>query len=55
MRGIGLATLGGLTAITLKEITDSGLYIPGVVVLAVVLAGLNLRVLDKDVHAFSER
>jgi O-antigen ligase len=41
--GIGLATMGALTAIALQEITDFGLYIPGVAVTAAVLAGLNLR------------
>lgn len=41
--GIGLATIGALTAIFLQEITDYGLYIPGVAVMAAVIAGLNLR------------
>jgi len=41
--GIGLATIGALTAIFLQEITDFGLYIPGVAVMAAVIAGLNLR------------
>jgi O-antigen ligase len=41
--GIGLATIGALTAIFLQEITDYGLYIPGVAVLAAIIAGLNLR------------
>jgi len=43
VRGIGLGTLGALTAIALQEITDFGLYVPGVVVLASVLVGLNLH------------
>jgi O-antigen ligase len=43
VKGIGLGTLGALTAIALQEITDFGLYIPGVAVLAAVLVGLNLR------------
>lgn len=43
VRGIGLGTVGGLTAIVLQEVTDFGLYIPGIAVMAAVLAGLNLR------------
>jgi hypothetical protein len=39
----GLATIGALTAMVLQEATDFGLYIPGVAVLAAVLAGLNPR------------
>jgi len=42
-RGIGMGTLGALTAIALQETTDFGLYIPGVAILAAVLVGLNLR------------
>jgi O-antigen ligase len=42
-RGIGLGTIGALTAIALQEITDFGLYIPGIAVVAAVLVGLNLR------------
>ena len=42
--GIGLGTLGALTAIGLQEITDFGLYIPAVAVAASLIAGLNLRV-----------
>ena len=42
--GIGLATIGALAAIFLQEMTDFGLYIPGVAVMAAVIAGLNLRV-----------
>jgi O-antigen ligase len=41
--GIGLATIGVLTAIALQEVTDFGLYIPGIAVMASVIAGLNLR------------
>jgi O-antigen ligase len=41
--GIGLASIGAMTAIAMQEITDFGLYIPGVAVMAAVLAGLNLR------------
>jgi O-antigen ligase len=41
--GIGLATIGALAAIFLQEITDFGLYIPGVAVMAAIIAGLNLR------------
>jgi putative inorganic carbon (HCO3(-)) transporter len=43
VRGIGIATIGALTAIALQEITDFGLYIPGVAVTAAFLAGLNIR------------
>ena len=43
VRGIGLATMGMLTATALQEITDFSLYIPGVAVLFAVLIGLNLR------------
>jgi O-antigen ligase len=43
VRGIGLGTIGALTAIALQEITDFGLYMPGVAVLAAVIVGLNLR------------
>jgi O-antigen ligase len=43
VRGIGLGTIGALTAIALQEITDFGLYIPGVAVLAALIVGLNLR------------
>jgi O-antigen ligase len=43
VRGIGLGTIGALTAIALQEITDFGLYMPGVAVTAAVLVGLNLR------------
>ncbi len=42
-RGIGIASLGALTAIMLQEITDFSLYIPGVAVLAAILTGLNFR------------
>jgi O-antigen ligase len=42
-RGIGIATIGALTAIALQEITDFGLYIPGVAVAAAFLVGLNIR------------
>jgi len=42
-RGIGLASLGALTAIGLQEITDFSLYIPGVAVLTAILLGLNFR------------
>jgi O-antigen ligase len=42
-RGIGLASIGALTAAALQEITDFSLYIPGVAVLLVVLMGLNIR------------
>jgi len=44
VKGIGLGTVGVLTAIALQEITDFGLYIPGVAMIAAVLIGLNLRV-----------
>ncbi len=43
VKGIGLATIGALTAIALQEITDFGLYIPGVAVVASLIVGLNLR------------
>jgi len=43
VRGIGLGTIGLLTAVALQEITDFGLYIPGVSIMAALLAGLNLR------------
>ncbi len=42
-RGVGLGTIGAMTAIALQEITDFGLYIPGVALMAAVLIGLNLR------------
>lgn len=43
VRGIGLGTMGALGAIALQEITDFGLYIPGVSMTAALLVGLNLR------------
>jgi putative inorganic carbon (hco3(-)) transporter len=43
VRGIGLASLGALTAIALQEITDFSLYIPGVAVMTAILLGLNFR------------
>jgi O-antigen ligase len=43
VRGIGLASIGALTAILLQEVTDFSLYIPGVAVLAAILTGLNFR------------
>jgi O-antigen ligase len=43
VRGIGIAMIGALTAIALQEITDFGLYIPGVAVTVAFLAGLNIR------------
>jgi putative inorganic carbon (hco3(-)) transporter len=43
VRGVGLASLGALTAIALQEITDFSLYIPGVAVLTAILLGLNFR------------
>ena len=53
VRGIGLGTIGALTAIALQEITDFGLYIPGVAMLVAVLVGLNLRAqsLGKEISA----
>ncbi len=48
IRGIGLGTIGMLTAIALQECTDFGLYIPGVSLTAALLAGLNLRVYGKQ-------
>jgi putative inorganic carbon (HCO3(-)) transporter len=43
VRGIGLATLGALTAAALQEIPDFSLYIPGAAALFAVLLGLNFR------------
>jgi O-antigen ligase len=43
VRGIGLATMGVLTAVVLQEITDFSLYIPGVASSLALLLGLNLR------------
>jgi len=43
VRGIGLATLGALTAAALQEATDFSLYIPGVSVCFAALLGINLR------------
>jgi O-antigen ligase len=43
VRGIGLTTLGVLTAVALQELTDFSLYIPGVASCLAVLLGLNLR------------
>lgn len=43
IRGVGLGTIGILTAVAVQEITDFGLYIPGVAVLVALLVGLNLR------------
>lgn len=43
VRGIGLGSMGALGAIALQEITDFGLYIPGVSLTAALLVGLNLR------------
>ena len=43
VRGIGLATLGALSAAALQEITDYSLYRPGVAALFAVLLGLNFR------------
>ncbi len=44
VRSVGLGSMGALTAIALQEITDFGLYIPGVAIIAALLVGLNLRV-----------
>lgn len=43
VRGIGIGTIGALTAIALQELVDFGLYIPGVAVTAAFLIGLNIR------------
>jgi O-antigen ligase len=43
VKGIGLGTIGALTVLGLQEITDFGLYIPGVAVTAALIVGLNLR------------
>jgi O-antigen ligase len=43
IKGIGLTTLGILTAAALQEITDFSLYTPGVALCFAALAGLNLR------------
>jgi len=43
IRGIGLGTIGVLGAIALQEITDFGMYIPGVSLTVALLVGLNLR------------
>jgi O-antigen ligase len=48
VKGIGLGSIGVLSALALQEITDFGLYIPGVAVLAALLAGLNLRARSAD-------
>jgi O-antigen ligase len=44
VRAMGLALLGCLTATALQEITDFGLYIPGVALAFAFLLGINLRV-----------
>jgi len=49
IRGIGLGTMGVLTAVALQEVTDFGLYLPGVAVIVALLVGLNLRA-----HAISK-
>jgi O-antigen ligase len=41
--GIGLGTMGALTAVMLQEFTDFGLYIPGVAMTAAVIVGLNIQ------------
>lgn len=43
VRGIGLATLGALSAAALQEITDFSLYIPGAAALFTIVLGLNFR------------
>ena len=43
VRGIGVGTLGALTAIALQETTDFALYIPAVAMTAALVVGLNLR------------
>lgn len=48
VRGIGLATLGALSATALQEITDFSLYIPGVAVFLAVMIGLNYRAAGLD-------
>ena len=46
--GIGLGTLGALTACALQEAMDFSLYIPGVATLFAALIGLNLRASIED-------
>ncbi len=48
VRGVGLATLGALSAAALQEITDFSLYIPGVAVFLAVIIGLNYRAAGLD-------
>ena len=43
VQGIGLATLGALTALALQEATDFSLYVPGVAACLAVVIGLNIR------------
>jgi O-antigen ligase len=47
--GIGLGTLGALSACALQEVTDFSLYIPGVATLFAALIGLNLRA-SRELH-----
>jgi O-antigen ligase len=50
VRGIGLGTVGVLTALAVQEITDFGLYIPGVAIAAAFLIGVNLRARELERH-----
>ena len=43
VNGIGLGTIGALTAIALHEMTDFALYIPAGALTAALVVGLNLR------------
>jgi O-antigen ligase len=43
VKGIGLGTIGSLTAIMLQEFTDFALYTPGIAVVVALLIGINLR------------
>jgi O-antigen ligase len=43
VKAIGLAMLGALTATGLQELTDFGLYIPGVAIAFAFLLGINVR------------
>ena len=48
VRGIGLGTIGWMAAMAVQEMTDFGMYIPGVVLMAAFVAGLNLRARRMD-------
>jgi hypothetical protein len=44
VRGMGLATLGALTATAIQDITDYSLFTPGIAAMLVGIVALNERV-----------